>query len=156
MKFLIKDRNGHTGVFTLGNETQLRADTNELSDEMKITLMMHGLMQKIGDGASGYSKAQDYAGALGEMEAIWNGLKAGQWTRKGGGTGTSDLVQAIMNLTGKERDEVQAVIDKMDDKKLALTRKRKDVTAEIKRLQLERAKAAAKVAEEEADLADLF
>ena len=144
-------------VFTLGDGSQLIADLEAMSNDIRDMLALHGLSQKIGDGASGFSKARDHRGALVEMTAIHDGLLTGQWNRKGGGSGTSDIVTALSNLTGRTIEEARDVVDGMDDEQMKALKADGRIKEELKRIAYERSKEAAKAAKaNKFDLETLF
>jgi hypothetical protein len=157
MKFLSKKATDTGASFTLGNGDTLSTFLGELPEEMVTRLAIHGLLQKIGDAASGFSKTSDYQGAFDAMAAVHDTLIDGQWTRTGAGSGTTDLVTALANLTGKDTAIIQVEVDKWDEEKMKAIKARKDVKAEVKRIQLARAEAAASASNVDSEsLDDLF
>jgi hypothetical protein len=157
MKFLSKNAVDNGAIFNLGDGTSLEANMDAFSDEIITKLAIHGLLQKIGDAASGFSKTSDYHGAMNAMNSVWETLLSGQWTRTGAGSGTTDLVTALANLTGKDTAIIQVEVDKWDDEKMKAIKARKDVKAEVKRIQLARAEAAASASNVDSEsLEDLF
>ena len=132
-------------VFTLGNGQSMTAGLDGLSAEIVERLAVHGLSQKIGDSASGFSKDRDFLGAFGAMQAVWENLQAGVWAGRAGG-GTSDLVAAIAKLKGVSLEEAQAAVDKADDEQVKELRKHPAIKEAIAKIQAQRAKEAAKAA----------
>ena len=157
MKFLSKNAVDNGATFTLGNGSNLHAKLDSYSKEMQQKLAIHGLLQKIGDAASGFSKTADYNGAISAMKAVDESLLRNEWTRTGAGSGTTDLVTALANLLGKDTAIIQVEVDKWDEEKMKAIKARKDVKAEVKRIQLVRAEAAANASNVDSEsLEDLF
>lgn len=156
VKFLTKILPGMVGgapgkvAFVLGNGVRVELELAKLNADMKEQLILHGISQKVGDSASGFSKARDFHGAFGAMQGVVDTLYAGAWSSRSGG-GTSDLVQALAELQGLEEADVQAAVDAMDEEQLAEVRKHPAVKAKVAELVQERAKAAA----ERADVEDV-
>lgn len=131
-------------VFTDGRQVSVGFD--ELSEAMKMELMAHGLSQKLGDSYSQAKGNLNYAFA--ECEGVAEALKRGEWNRRGGGkAGQGILAEAIARLTGKDVAEVAALLAAKDDEARKALRKDPRVAAEIKAIELERAKAKAAKAE---------
>ncbi len=99
----------------------------------------HGAEQKLGDAIAGESDINDAVISVDDLIAR---LNQGEWnvTRSAGGfSGTSILAQAIMEASGKSRDEVMAVLStKTQAEKLALRRSVK-LKPIIDRLEAEKA-----------------
>lgn len=154
-KILPGDVGGKEGAirFVLGNKLEVVADLTDIPNGIREQLALHGLSQKVGDAAAGFSKAGDYSGAFGAMQQVVDNLLAGQWSTRGQGGGVADLVQAIADLRGVELDAAQAAVDAMDEeqlKKVASHPKVKAKIADIKAARL------AKAAESAADLDELL
>lgn len=139
--------------FVLGNGLKVVADLNTMSEVMRNLLALHGLSQKVGDAAAGFSKAQDYSGAFGAMQQVVDNLYAGQWSTRGQGGGISDLVQAICELRGVELDAAQAAIDAMDEEQLKRVTQHPQVKAKVADIKAARL---AKAAENAPDLDELL
>ena len=158
-KFLSKitpsDVGGKSNVvqFVLGNGLRVEADLSAMAQGMIDQLTLHGLSQKVGDAAAGFSKAGDYSGAFGAMQQVVDNLIAGQWSTRGQGGGISDLVQAICELRGVELDAAQAAIDAMDEEQLKRVASHPQVKAKIADIKAARL---AKAAEGAADLDELL
>jgi len=102
-KFLQSVVNTEAGIvtFSLGNGKSLSVDSNRLSDSIQHHAMLHGLKQKIADGAANKSKTEDYSGAFAELADIIENLYAGSWNRRATGTGGQtmlDLITVIAKL----------------------------------------------------------
>lgn len=145
MKFLSKqyvmENGGYVGVeFTLGDGRKLTFMNGDYDEALVERAMCHCTMQKIGDAASGFSKASDFHGAFLAMEAVADGLENGLWARRAS-TGTADIVAALANLTSKSMSEAQEVVDKLDEDTLKKLKADPNMKAEIARLKAERAAA---------------
>lgn len=137
--------------FVLGNGVEVQGCLDNYSQEMFEKLAIHGLSQKIGDSASGFSKDRDFHGAFGAMQGVEDNLRAGLWASKGG-SGTSDLVAVLADLQGASLEDAQAAVDKMTEDQLAAVRKHPAVKKGIADLQAARAAELAKAAEPLEDL----
>lgn len=158
-KFLSKitpsDVTGKANVvqFILGNGLKVEADLAAMPSGMVEQLALHGLSQKVGDAAAGFSKAVDYSGAFGAMQQVVDNLYAGQWSTRGQGGGISDLVQAIAELRGVELDAAQAAIDAMDEEQLKRVTSHPQIKAKVADIKAARL---AKAAENAPDLDELL
>jgi hypothetical protein len=125
----------------------------DLSEEIRTQAMIHGLKQKLGDATSQYTKDNNLAGMEAEVSATIDSLHVGDWNRRGGFSGGSDLAEALAKVTGKPLDVVVAMLaGKDDDEKKALA-KHPAVAAAILALKAERAQGRADTAP---DLGGLF
>lgn len=156
MAFVKREIVGSIVKITLGNGQDIQIDYDDLSEEMQRQAGLHGLKQKLGDGSSSFSKAKDYLGAYTEICAIRDSVLDGTWNRKGTGTGTRDIVEALSRVTKQSLEDAQAVIDGMDEDTFAALKKHKGIISAIKDIQAERAAQAAETAEETLDLDALF
>lgn len=158
-KFLSKitptDVGGKQGAvqFVLGNGLRVEADLVSLSTNMITQLALHGLSQKVGDAAAGFSKAGDFSGAFGAMQQVVDNLYSGQWSTRGQGGGLSDLVAAICELRGVDVEQAQAVVDGLDDEQLKRITSHPAIKAKIANLKAARL---AKAAESASDLDELL
>lgn len=158
-KFLSKVLPGDVGGvdgairFVLGNGLEVRAVLAEIPKGVQEQLMMHGLSQKVGDSAAGFSKATDYSGAFGAMQQVVDNLLAGQWSTRGQGGGISDLVQAIAELRNVDLEQAQAAVDAMDEEQLKKVAAHPAVKAKVADIKAERLK---KAAENAPDLDELL
>jgi hypothetical protein len=100
----------------------------------------------------------DIAKAKAEAKATIEQLEAGLWTAPreiGPSTkAASDLVEAVMAITGKDRTVVEAKLDELSKEGRAALRKNPSVNAKLLEIRAERAKA--KLPEEDINVADLF
>lgn len=156
-KFLSKLLPGDVGgkprtvQYVFGNGTRLELSLADVPEEMVEQLAIHGLSQKGGDAASGFSKTRDFVGAYGAVQDVLTNLRNGLWSSRAGSS-TSDLVQAIARVLKIELEEAQAKVDKADDEQLAVIRKNPHVVKMVRDIQAERAKEAAKTAPKLGDL----
>jgi len=154
--FCSKDEDGKgVGSFTFGNGTVVTLDTNELEEEQKYNLMMHGLWQKVGDS---YASAKgDFTLGIAAAQKVCDQLLNNQWTASKGSGGESapkvgELAQAIANLKGLELAAVNAAVLKATDEQRKAWRKNSAISAEILRLRAEKAAARAQAAESKGEV----
>ena len=137
--------------FTFGNGTTITIDTNELTDEQRFNLMMHGTAQKGGDS---YASCQgDYPAAIAALQKVSDQLLANQWNASRASAGEAapkigELSQAIANLKGMDLVTVNTAVAKATDEERKAWRKNSAIAAEIARMRAE--KAAARAAKETA------
>lgn len=105
----------------------------------------HGMSQKYGDETAGLDDVDDMVLAVDELDGR---LAKGEWTmkREGGGLGgTSVLLRALVELSGKTAEDVKAFLGtKSQQEKLALRNSAK-VKPIVDRIEAEKASKAAKV-----------
>ena len=114
--------------FINGMEVDIRLDfrngetrTFRIPDSLLIKFAAHGAEQKLGDETAGVPEVEDMI--LGVDELIGR-LEKGEWStqREGGGmTGTSVLMKALMEHSGRTAEQVKAfLVGKSQKEKLAL------------------------------------
>lgn len=142
-----EDSNGIDFNFTHGEV--LECTIENLSPEIQRHLMIHGLSQKVGDSYAGVDTPEECFEVASDMyrrltEGDWKQVRAASSTPR-----TSQLLEAIVRVTGRSTEEVQIMLDsKSDDEKKAI-RKNAQVGAAIAQIQAERAaEKAAKAAED--------
>lgn len=135
----------------LGNGLKIVCCLDDIPEALHNMLALHGLKQKIGDAASGHSKANDYSGGFQAMQGVVDNLMSGLWNAKGG-TGTGDLVQAVANLKKIEVEAAQGLIDGLDEEQLKTLMGKPAVKAEILRIKAERAAKVAEASDDDEDL----
>ena len=140
--------------FVLGNGVEVQGCLDDYSAEMVEMLAIHGLSQKIGDAASGFSKERDFHSAFSAMQQVEDNLRNGMWAARAGG-GTSDLVAVLAEMQGVELAAAQAVVDKMNEEQLAAVKKHPAIKEAIAKLVAKRAAEAAKASTGE-DLGELL
>ena len=133
-------------VFVLGNGVKVVACLDDYTPEMRERLAIHGLSQKVGDAASGFSKDRDFHSAFGAMQSVADGLAANSWSNRSGG-GTSDLVQVLAELSEVSLERAQEVVDQMNEEQLKAVRAHKKIKAALAELAAKRANEAAKTAD---------
>jgi hypothetical protein len=146
-KFLAKavDVVSQSVSFNLGNGLKIVAELESMSQPMITQLALHGLSQKIGDAAAGFSKAEDFRGAFGAMQAVLDGLVQDVWTTRG--SGNSDLIEALVELgMASDAEDGAAMVGALDEATMKAVQAHPEVKAVVRRLQAERAAEAAKAA----------
>lgn len=135
-----------------GNQVAVRLDfrngetrTFIVPEGMLLKFAGHGAEQKLGDETAGVEDVDDMT--LGVDELIGR-LNAGEWgiRREGSGiAGTSVLMRALMEMSGKTQEEVRAFLkDKSQAEKLAL-RNSSRIKPIVDRLEAEKASKGSKV-----------
>ena len=154
VKFLTKkvDEAGRKVKCVLGNGVCVELGLDELKPEIVERLALHGLSQKLGDSAANFSKEENFHGAFGAMQGTADNLLQGIWAAKGG-TGTSDLAQAIAELQDVEIEEAEAAIARMDEDTLKIFKTHPEIKLKIAEIQ--KARLAAQV-DKAPSLADMF
>lgn len=138
------------------NGQTLVCSTSDLPAETIAQAALFGIRRKV---------TNSFADAKGNVEdavkwakETWEQLVAGQWTapREVGPStkAASDLVEAVMAITGKDRPTVEAKLEELSKEGRAALRKNPSVNAKLLEIRAERAKA--KLPEEEINVADLF
>jgi frataxin-like iron-binding protein CyaY len=132
-------------TLTFGNGEVLVVHGHELSHEMRVAAMMHGLKQKLVDAAAmsrnpdtgRAASLEDKFNAVKEVfdritgtNPTWNKLAGG-----GGGGGGGLLLRALMSLYGKPKEAMEAWLDKKTDAEKAALRKNPKIAAKILELQ---------------------
>lgn len=154
-KFLTKvtpwDNGGEAGKvqFILGNGLKVVADLAEMPEGVVQQLAIHGLSQKVGDSAAGYSKGLEYSNAFGAMQGVVDNLTQGIWASRTG-AGTSDFVQALCNIKGMELADAQELVDRMSEEQMAQVKKHPQIKLEMARIK--EARLAAAVSEDKGGL----
>lgn len=127
-------RNGETRLFTIDKSSALFA-----------RFAAHGIAQKIGDEAAGEKDVDD---AVLSIDELIDRLNKGEWTTKkegGGMGGTSVLLRALVEATGKTTEQIKAFLKgKTQAEKLAL-RNSKKYKPIVDRIEAEKASKAAKI-----------
>ena len=142
------DEAGRTVTTVLGNGLKIVCCMDDIPEALHNMLALHGLKQKIGDAASGYSKTNDYQGGFSAMQSVVDNLMNGLWNAKGG-TGTGDLVAAIAAIKGIDVDDAQEIVDKLDEEQLKEVLAKPRVKAEIARIKAERAMKVAEASDDD-------
>ncbi len=132
--------------FHLGNGLKVIGTLDELPAAIVERLAIHGMAQKVGDAAAGFSKDGDYSGAFSAMQAVYDNLVAGLWNAKGT-SGRGDLAAAVAELQGMDIDTATELVGGMNEETLKAVAAHPEVKAVVKRLQAERAAAVAETAD---------
>ena len=154
VKFLQKkvDEVGRRVKCVLRNGVCVELGLDELKPEIVTRLALHGLSQKLGDSAASFSKEGDFHGAFGAMQGTADNLLQGVWAAKGG-SGTSDLAQAIAELQDVEIEDAEAAIAGMDEDTLKEFKSHPEIKLKIAEIQ--KARLAARV-DKAPSLSDMF
>lgn len=123
------------------NQT-LTADLNKIPPEIQQRLAMHGLSQKLGDSYAGVDASE----AFEKASAVLEDLTAGNWSTRVAASGprTTQLAEALAEVTGKSVEEAAAKLEEMDDDQKKDLRKHPHIKAALATI---KAKAAAEAAE---------
>ena len=136
-------RNGQTRSLTIPSNMILR-------------FAAHGAEQKLGDAIAG---EKDFDDAVLAVEALIKRLEEGEWNvarEAGAFTGTSILLRALVEVSGKTVEQIKAFLDtKSSAEKLALRRSAK-LEPTIKKLEAEKAAKSGTKIDTDALLGDLF
>ena len=119
-------------------------DVSDLPDDIKTSLLVHGVNAKVGDSA-----ADPKVDAMAAMKATWAQLKDGTWAARAAGDGSGRitvLAEALQKVTGKSPEEVQEKLADMTDEEKKDLRNHAQVKSAIADIKAEKAKAAAKIA----------
>lgn len=152
-KILPSDVGGkpRTVVFAFGNGAKLELCLDDLNDDMREQLALHGLSQKGGDSTSNLSKDRDFAGGYAAVQSVLDNLRNGLWSSRAGSS-TSDLVLAVAKILKIDEEAAAAKIRAASDEQLSAIRKNPQIKGEIAKIQEARAKEAAKAAPKLEDL----
>lgn len=144
-----------TVSFDFDGKGNIIADLSRIPAHIVTKLALHGLSQKMGDAYASNNGAMD---AKGKAEEVYNGLLAGQWnTGKSGGGG--DLVEALMMVASKGREDCAAKISGMTEEERKALRKNAKIASALLTIKAKRAaeRAAAVVTDDSGDdLESLF
>jgi hypothetical protein len=101
----------------------------------------HGIAQKLGDAKSGGSASEKFE----EVQAIWEGLKKGEWNRKGDrGAGIEELMASVFQALAESAGQAKKAgawlkqYQDLDDAGREEVRKKKAVKAMIDKIRAER------------------
>jgi hypothetical protein len=137
IKFCEKDSEGVVVSFKFGNGTELTLDLNEIPEETREDLMVHGALQKIGDSYA--SAGGDYAFAIAAAEKVIGNLRSGLFNAVRSGSGESkkgvgELATALAALQGKEVADVAVALEAATDEQRKALRSHPAVKAKIAEL----------------------
>ena len=138
-----------TLTLTFANGAVLEVNADNLSADMKHKAMMHGLKQKLVDGAAiarsqygGHSPSID--DKFTAVKEIADRLLAGEWNKVRGGAGTSAsantlLARALVEMTGKTPEVIAAFLESKTKEQKDALRKTEKVAVLIARMQAQAA-----------------
>lgn len=142
-------------VWTFAHGGVQRVNVNDLAADIHAKAVLHGLKQTISDayaGAKGDSKL-----AEGLAASRIQALLSGSWNAKAqAGQAMLDLIAAVCEVTGKEREEVEEKLGALDadaQKKLV---KDARIAAVMARLKADRLAKAANNSDSDGDIDSLF
>jgi len=152
-KLLPSDVGGkpRTVQFVFGNGSRLELCLDDLNEDMREQLALHGLSQKGGDSTSNLSKARDFMGGYAAVQTVLDNLRNGLWSSRVS-SNTSDLVTAVARILKIDEDVARAKVAAASDEQLSVIRKNPEVKMAIAKIQEARAKEAAKAAPKLEDL----
>lgn len=126
----------------------------DLSDDIKLNLMLHGLSQKLGDT---YAGVKDVVVAREKVKSVVARLFEGNWkaVRTAGAARITDLVNALADVTGKSIEEAFEAVDAMEKDTKRKLRAHPQIKLRLAQIAAERAEKAA-ASDEGTDIADLL
>ncbi len=111
-KKLSKVVEGTVLSITIGDR-KMSFDSDELSDEIKQHLTMHGLSQKLGDSTA---SCDDEAECVEAIEATWSNLKDGKWSSRqpaGEKITKKGLLEKFNMLSSDEQEALLPLMQKL-------------------------------------------
>lgn len=140
-KKLTKEFTDSSIVITFANGIALTVDFAQLSEDIKLQLMKHGLSQKLGDASAGTETVEE---AISETQKVADRLIAGDWKSIREGSGAPKiglLVEALARVTQKDVDDCRAVVEQLDDEQKKKLRAHPGVKAAMADIRAERERA---------------
>lgn len=124
-----------------------------LNPTLAARFAVHGALQKYGDNLAGGVKkgdgtqSDDLDDWATETDLLHDQLKTGDWSkqRQGGGGGSSILIQALMEFTGRTSEEVRNHIKDWGTAEKTALRQDEDIKPIIERIEAEKASKGKKV-----------
>lgn len=111
-KKLSKEVAGSVLTIKVGDEAPMLFDINELNDNIRFNLSMHGLSQKLGDSAAG-KEGEDIPKAINH---VWEGLMKGDWTVRapaGEKVTKKSIVDKLSNLSAEEQELARGLLARL-------------------------------------------
>lgn len=108
------DKGGVKGTikFLFGNGTKLVCRIVDCSKSNQARATAHGISQKVGDSAAGFSKTLNYAGAFEACSGVIEQLATDEWNSgRDAFGGIADLIQAVANIKGRAVEDVAKAYD---------------------------------------------
>lgn len=102
-KKLLKTITGSALSIKVGDGEELVFNIEELNDNIKAHLAMHGLSQKLGDAAAGKEGGE----VIPAIQHVWEGLLKGDWTVRapaGEQVTKKSIVDKLSNLSEEEQE----------------------------------------------------
>lgn len=134
----VVDTDAKTVTFYVKNGQMVIFDLAQVSEETFLRLALHGAAQKIGDDAAGVEDPDDIYVAF---ETLRDRLYNNEWSAeraKGEFSGASDLVRAVVEVTGRAVEVVKEGLKTMPAADKAALRANVRVKAVLDRLSMER------------------
>lgn len=134
-----------TLTLNFSNGQELAIDVHSLSDDIKLAAMLHGLKQKLCDGAAiprdtstGRSATIDDKFAavkaihdrLISVGGTWNANREGEQKQQGG-----MFLRAMMTITGKSHEEMKKSLETMSKEQIAALKKNPKVIDKMAELE---------------------
>lgn len=135
---------GEVNFTVIETGDNFKVNVNDLPEDIKTSLLVHGVNAKVGDAA-----ADPKVDAMVAMKATWDQLKEGVWAARSSGDGTGRttvLAEALQRVTEQDLEAVQAKLAEMSDEEKKDLRSHAQVKSAIADIKAEKAKAAAKAA----------
>ena len=125
-------------VFQFGENGEVgtvETSLEELNDEIRLRLALHGLKQKLGDA---YAGEKDPAAAMKSVQEVYERLRNGEWTtaRSGGGR-VGQLAKALARAKGVSIEEATAAIEGLSKEERAQLRKHPRVQKALLEIKME-------------------
>ena len=106
----IEIENGNVTFTVLATGKELVVNANELSEDIRNRILMHGLNAKVGDSA-----ANPEVDAFAQLVSTWDQLKEGTWNTRGGGGAARVTVLAEAMFAVQNGDlSLDAIVDQLD------------------------------------------
>lgn len=141
-----------TSTVTPEGKVQVRMDFRNaatrlftIPDNMLAKFAAHGAEQKLGDEIAGLDDTDD---AVLAVDELIDRLYSGEWGIKreaNGMAGTSVLARALVELTGKSREDIKAFLGKKTQAEKVALRNSAKVKPIVERLESEKAQKGSKV-----------
>lgn len=143
-------------AFAHGEE--LIIDAAELANNIKESLLVHGLRQKISDSYAGCTTPQE---AMEAARSVAEALSKGEWSSRGtgeGGSRVTQLAKALSMVTGQPLEAAVEVVSNMSDENKKNLGANAQIKLAIATIQAEKARAAAEEAakQEGPSIADIL
>ena len=150
VKFCDKDYDldTKTNFFKFGNGKELELACSELSEEMRVQLMLHGASQKVGDSFAGAKG--DFSAGIAAAEDVIAQLKAGVWKADREGDARprlAELAEAIARIKQVPIEQATKAVEIATDEQRKNWRGNAKVKAVIAQVRAEKAAKALEEAE---------